>query len=354
MMRLMILGIVGTLVFGTVEARLPGVILHDHLEASTTAATLQAIAKGNGIDLPDSTFAFQETYQYTNLTDFLNAYYAVTAVLKTPADYYTLTKDYLKRCKDDGVLYTEFIVCPFCAQSAGIDWKEMIANVKLAMSEFEEPGIFYSRILITFVRGVDTPESAMSYVEWALAQRANGDMSIVGIHLSGDETAFPDVSPYIPVYQAAGDGGLGLAAHAGETTDAQNVIDAINKLNVSRIGHGIAAINSQEALNLLRKKNVTLEVCPTSNICTQAQNIKSYVTHPLGALVEAGVMVTLNPDDPIFFRETTQAQEMMHAANNFGYNFDQLRSFNANAIGASFVPDELKFKLFKILFSVEE
>jgi len=328
---------------------LPGVVLHEHLEATATVATLKQIASSNGLSIPDSAFAFQQTYDYKNIADFLDAYYAVTSVLHKAEDYYTLTKAYLEKFKASGGIYSEFMVCPFCATSAGIDWKEMIANVQKAMAEVEEPGRFYSRILITFVRGLDTPEKAEEYVNWAIQQRASGDLCIVGIHLSADETAFPDVTPYIPAYQLAAQGGLGLAAHAGETTDAQNVIDAIQKLNVSRIGHGIAAVNSQEALNLLIEKNVTLEVCPTSNICTHAQNVTSYVAHPLGALVEAGVRVTLNPDDSIFFRETTLNQEMEHAANNFGYDSDLLSTFIMDAISASFAPDDIKLQLLEIL-----
>lgn len=328
---------------------IPGVVLHEHLEATATVSILKQLARDNGVPLPDSTFAFQQDYDFTSLADFLNAYYAVTSVIQKAEDYYILTRAYLEKFKAAEGIYSEFMVCPFCATSAGIDWKEMIANVQKAMAEMEEPGRFYSRILINFVRGLDTPEKAAEYVNWAIEQRASGDLSIVGIHLSGDETAYPDVTPFIPVYQLAAQGGLGLAAHAGETTDAQNVIDAIQKLNVSRIGHGIASVNSQEALNLLIDKNITLEVCPTSNLCTHAQNVTSYVTHPLGALVTAGVSITLNPDDSIFFRETTQRREMEHVANNFGYDDDLLRTFIVDAISASFAPADIKLQLLAIL-----
>ena len=328
---------------------LPGVVLHEHLEATATVSTLKQIASNHGLSIPDSTFAFQQNYDYKNLAEFLDAYYVVTAVLHKAEDYYILTKAYLEKFKSSGGIYSEFMVCPFCATSAGIDWKEMIANVQKAMNEMEEPGLFYSRILINIIRGMDTPESAEEYINWAIQQRASGDLSIVGVHLSGDETAYPDVTPFIPAYQLAAQAGLGLSAHAGETTDAQNVIDAIQKLNVNRIGHGIAAVNSREAIDLLIEKNITLEVCPTSNICTHSQNVTSYVTHPLGALVEAGVKITLNPDDSLFFRETTFNREMEHVANNFGYVDDQLRSFVVNAISGSFAPDDIKLQLLDIL-----
>jgi len=342
---------VATLLLGAnlQAAPLPGVVLHEHLEATATVATLRAIAASNGMTLPNSTFAFQETYDYKNLEDFLNDYYAVTAVLKKAEDYYTLTKAYLQKFKSENGYYTEFIVCPFCATGAGIDWHEMIANCQRAMEEVEEPGRFYSRMLVTFVRGLDTTQTALEYVNWIIQERAAGNLSIVGIHLSGDETGYPDVTPYIPAYQLAGSAGLGLAAHAGETTDAQNVIDAIQKLGISRVGHGIAAVNSQVALNMLIENDIALEVCPTSNICTHAQNITSYVTHPVDALVQAGVWVTINPDDSIFFRETTHRQEMEHVVNNFGYSIYQQNLFVATAIGTSFAPMDIKWKLFAIL-----
>lgn len=330
-------------------APLPGVVLHEHLEATATVATLRSIAASNGMTIPNTAFAFQDTYSYKDLEDFLNAYYGVTSVLRKAEDYYTLTKAYLEKFKSENGYYTEFIVCPFCATGTGIDWKEMIYNCQRAMQELEEPGRFYSRMLITFVRGLDTPANALEYVNWVIEQRQAGDLSIVGIHLSGDETGYPDVTPYIPAYQLARQAGLGLAAHAGETTDAQNVIDAINKLKVTRVGHGIAAINSQMALNMLIANSVTLEVCPTSNVCTHAQNITSYVTHPVDALVKAGVYVTINPDDSIFFRETTHRQEMEHVVNNFGYSIYQQNMFVATAIAASFAPVDVKFTLFAIL-----
>ena len=333
----------------THAASLPGVVLHEHLEATASVATLKQIAQSNGIKIPDSTFAFQQNYDFKSLADFLNAYYAVTSGIQKAEDYYILTKAYLEKFKASGGIYTEFMVCPFCATSVGIDWKEMIAEVQKAMAEVEEPGRFYSRILINLIRGFDTAEKSEEYVSWAIQQRAADDPTIVSIHLSGDETAFPDVTPFIPAYQLAAQGGLGLAAHAGETTDAQNVIDAIQKLNVTRVGHGIAAVTSQEALNLLIEKNITLEVCPTSNLCTHAQNVTSYVTHPIGALVKAGVSVTLNPDDSLFFRETTQPEEIQHIANNFGYNDNQLRTFIVDAISGSFAPADIKLQLLQMV-----
>jgi adenosine deaminase len=346
-----IVQVLSTLILGShlCAASLPGVVLHEHLEATASVSTLRQIAKSNDVSIPDKALDFQQNYEYKNLAEFLDAYYVLTSVIHKAEDYYTITKAYLEKFKAEGGIYTEFMVCPFCAACSGIDWKEMIAQVQKAMAEVEQPGRFYSRMLINLIRGLDTPEKAAEYVEWAIQQRASGDLSIVGIHLSGDETAFPDVTPFIPVYQRAAQGGLGLAAHAGETTDAQNVIDAIQKLGVTRVGHGIAAVNSEEALNLIIEKNVSLEVCPTSNICTHAQNVTSYGTHPLGALVKAGVSVSLNADDSIFFRETTHQREMEHVANNFGYDYPQLRAFIADGITGSFAPVELKQQLRAIL-----
>ncbi len=146
------------------------------------------------------------------------------------------------------------------------------------------------------------------------------------------------------MYAAARDAGLRLMAHAGEVAGPASVWGAVNTLHAERLGHGIRSVDDPNLIEHLRKRGVTLDVCPSSNICTGAA--RSWEQHSLRQLFDAGVMVTINSDDPPFF-ETTLTDEYRRVTHHFGFTVDDLCTLVMNSVLASFLPQNEKQTLLR-------
>jgi len=188
------------------------------------------------------------------------------------------------------------------------------------------------------VTAVETLAAAAEIVEVALACR---DRGIVGVDLAGDEMLHPAL-PFAPLFRHAAEQGLGITVHAGEAGGSENVREAIEQLNARRIGHGIHAIEDSAVIQLIRQRNVTLEVCPTSNLQTGV--MPNFGHHPLRDLYQLRVPVTVNTDDPSV-SDTTLTDEYLVTVKGMGLGLRDLRTFNRNAIRASFLPVEDRLQL---------
>ena len=164
------------------------------------------------------------------------------------------------------------------------------------------------------------------------------DRGIVGVDLTGDEIHYP-AAPFAPLFKRAADYGLGITIHAGEAGNAANVREAVEVMNAQRIGHGIRSIEDSNVVQLLRQRNVTLEVCPTSNLQTGV--VDNFGLHPLRDLYVLGVNVTINTDDPSV-SDTSLTDEYMVAMMGLGVSLRDLRMCTRNSIRAAFLPLETK------------
>jgi adenosine deaminase len=185
--------------------------------------------------------------------------------------------------------------------------------------------------MTTIVRheGVD---NAQQIVDIAIAGRSGG---ITGVDLAGDEVNF-DARPFVPIFRQALEAGLGVTIHAGEAGGAENVRQAVVEMGATRIGHGVRSIENSDVIKLLRDRNVTLEVCPTSNLQTGVMHNFSH--HPLRDLYMLGVPVTLNTDDPSV-SDTTLTDEYLVALMAMGINMKHLRRMIGNALRAAFLDE---------------
>jgi len=313
--------------------------LHVHLEGTIAPELAHKLAARNQLSLPKGLIAPDgERYAFNDFLHFLSVYDVVADLICVPQDYYDLTLDYLARNAADDVIYVEMMYSPDHAEKvSGIPSIEHVAAIEQAIQDAEARFGIVGRILVTGVRhfGAD----AVTHVaEQALK---NPSPYITGFGLGGDEAGFPP-KLFERAYHIARDAGLGCTAHAGEFAGVKSMEDALKYLSVQRIGHGVQAINSPEMMDLLKERGVALEVCPGSNV--RLGVFPSLAEHPFPKLLEAGIAVSLNSDDPPFFG-TAVATEYTSVQKAYGYSDETMRDITLMALDAAFVDDATRAEL---------
>jgi len=320
---------------------MPKVELHLHLEGAAPPDLIRALAAAKGMDLT-GVFAPDGGYAFTDFLHFLQVYEAATATLKSPEDYHRLTRAVLQERAADGVIYLEAFLSPdFCGGGDLAAWREYLAAIgEAAAIEKRETGI-EMRGIITPVRHFG-PDRARRTA--ACAQETAGDF-ITGFGMGGDENAGKPAN-FAYAFDMAREAGLRLTTHAGEFAGPESVRASLRDLRVERIGHGVRAIEDPALVAELADEGITLEVCPGSNIALGLYS--DWAAHPINALREAGVRVTVSTDDPPFFR-TSLTREYEALAEAFRWDQDVLRSLNITAANAAFCDQATREALLKKL-----
>ncbi|MDP2698937.1 adenosine deaminase [Thalassospira sp.] len=275
-------------------AALPKTELHIHIEGSLEPEMMFDLAGRNGVKLPYA--SVEETgaaYQFSNLQDFLDLYYQGMSALMTEQDYFDLTYAYLKHCADDNVRHTEIFFDPQGHVSRGVDFKTVFDGVSRGLEAgFDEFGISHE-IIMCFLRHLDE-DDAERMLDLALNYRDR----IVGVGLDSSELGHPP-SKFKNVFRRARDAGFKLVAHAGEEGPPEYVWEAIDVLGVDRIDHGNRALEDKELVRRLARDKMPLTVCPLSNqrLCV----VPDLKKHPIQRMLDAGLVATLNSDDPAYF-----------------------------------------------------
>lgn len=320
---------------------LPKIELHTHLEGAAPPEFIRRLAREKHIDL-SGVFDEQGNYAFDNFLHFLKVYEAATGVLQTPWDYHRLTLAMLEKSAADGVIYTETFVSPdFCGGRDPGAWKEYVHAMQEA-SEIAE------KSLGIVLKGIVTPirhfgrDKATEVARCAV--ETFGDW-VVGFGIGGDEGA-GRFSDFAYAYDMAREAGMNLTAHAGEFAGAQSVRSAIRDLGVSRIGHGVRAIEDMPVVEELVERDVVLEVCPGSNIALGL--FPGWEEHPIARLRDAGVKVTVSTDDPPFFH-TTMNDEYNNLARAFAWGEDVFKEINITAAKAAFCDETMRKTLLEKL-----
>lgn len=320
---------------------LPKAELHVHLEGTASPELIKRLAKRNQIKLPAHLFKNvdgEDKFAWNTFLEFLDAYELASQAIKLPEDYYDITYEYLAACAKEGTIYVEMMYSPEHAErSSGITSKDHIAAIDQAINQARLDYAIEGRIIMTCVRHYGE-ESTIS-----VARHAAESVSptVVGFGMGGDEAGYPP-GLFKQAYDIAHAAGLGCTVHAGETAGPASVREAINTLTIQRIGHGVRSIEDPTLLQEIIDKDLTLEVCPQSNIITSVYN--SFAEHPLKKLIDAGIKVTLNSDDPPYFF-TTIGNEYRIAKEIFGLSDAELLQLTRNAIDASFADNATKQSL---------
>jgi adenosine deaminase len=316
-----------------VSAAVPKAELHVHLEGTATPDLVRRIAQRNGLEVPEGVFAAPDRFAWRDFLDFLNTYNLVCSVIRTGEDYRDITYEYLASCARGGAIYVELTASVDHSRIAGIGDAEHWEGIAAGIDDARADHGIEARILSVAVRNYGVERA----IEIAELTAARPHPYVVGFSLAGDEAGYPP-EPFLDAYRIAADAGLGCTVHAGEWAGADSVRGAL-ELPVSRIAHGVRAIEDPALVEELARRQVTLEVCPTSNVILGV--FPSYEEHPFPVLRAAGIPLTLGSDDPPYFGASV-AGEYAIAHERFGLSEDELVGVTRTAIEASFAEPALR------------
>lgn len=320
-------------------ATIPKAELHVHLEGTAPPALIRALAERNGSPVPAGVLADEDTFAWTDFLHFLRTYDLAASVIRTPDDYRDVTYAYLARSAAEGVVYTELIASPDHAAAAGLSDAEHFGGIARGIDDARRDHGIEARVVVAAVRNLGVPAAE------AIASRLARERPphVVGFNLVGDEAGFPP-APFARAYAIAAAAGLGCSVHAGEHAGAASVREAVEALPVTRVSHGVRAVEDPALVAELAERGIVLEACPTSNVALGV--FGTYEDHPLGALHAAGVRVTLGSDDPPYFGASIGGEYEI-CAERFGFGEESLRAITRTAIEAAFCDETLKNSLIR-------
>jgi len=273
---------------------LPKAELHLHIEGSLEPDLMFRLAKKNQIVLPYSTVEeIKQAYNFNQLQDFLDIYYAGMSVLIEEQDFYELTMEYLNKCHLQNVKHVEIFFDPQGHTQRGISFTTVISGINRALKEgLNEFGISYKTIMC-FLRHLSEADA------FEILEQAKNYLQLIdGVGLDSSELGNPP-SKFKNVFAAARDMGLKLVAHAGEEGPAAYVEEALSVLNIDRLDHGNRALESPQLIERLINQQIALTVCPLSNLklCV----VDDLSEHPIKLMLDKGLLATVNSDDPSYF-----------------------------------------------------
>lgn len=278
-------------------ARAPKAELHIHIEGSLEPELIFALAERNHVKLAyDSIDALRAAYAFTDLQSFLDIYYAGASVLLTEQDFYDMTAAYCERALADNVAHTELFFDPQTHTERGLPIETVVASIERALADEEKRGLS-SKLILCFLRHL-SEDDALATFDAALPLFEQYRHRLIGVGLDSSERGNPP-SKFARVFEKARALGLKLVAHAGEEGPPAYVYEALDILKVDRIDHGVRSIEDAALVERLAKTRMALTVCPLSNLklCVFDDMAK----HTLKSLLDRGVAVTINSDDPAYF-----------------------------------------------------
>lgn len=320
---------------------LPKVELHLHHEGAAPPAFIRRLAGERKVDISR---AFDEDggYAFKDFPHFLQVYEAATSVLGTPEEYARLTAAVLEDRAAEGVIYCETFLSPdFCGGGDVGAWRDYLAAIiEAARAAEAQHGILW-RGVVTAVRHFGPEQARRTSL---CAAETAGDW-ITGFGMGGDETKGHQ-GDFAWAFDQAREAGLHLTTHAGEFGGPESVWEAIRDLKVERIGHGVRAIEDARLVAELAARQITLEVCPGSNVALGLY--RDFAAHPIARLRDAGVKITVSTDDPPFFH-TNLVREYDMLAGSFGWGESDFRALNETAAEAAFCDAETRARIKKKL-----
>ena len=316
---------------------IPKAELHLHIEGTFEPDLMFEIARRNNISINyKSVDELKKAYNFNNLQEFLDIYYAGASVLIYEQDFYDLTWAYLTKVHEQNLVHTEIFFDPQTHTDRGISFDTVIQGIHSALEDAKEKLGISSQLIMCFLRHLDevaafdTLEQALPYKEW-----------IVGVGLDSSEMGHPP-SKFENVFSKALDEGFITVAHAGEEGPAAYVWEAINLLKISRIDHGNRSLEDDQLITHIVEKQIPLTVCPLSNL--ELKVVDDLKDHPMLQLMEAGLMVTINSDDPAYFGGYINENYIQIAA-ALNLSKKQITDLAKNSFKASFLSDVEKEKL---------
>ncbi|AIR89358.1 adenosine deaminase [Pseudomonas cremoricolorata] len=308
---------------------LPKAELHMHLEGSLEPELLFTLAERNKVDLPwKDVDALRGAYAFNNLQEFLDLYYQGAGVLQTEQDFYDLTWAYLLRCKAQNVIHTEPFFDPQTHTDRGIPFEVVLNGINQALRDGRQQLGVGSGLILSFLRHL-SEEEAEKTLDQALPFRD----AFIAVGLDSSERGHPP-SKFERVFARARSEGLVAVAHAGEEGPPEYIWEALDLLHIKRIDHGVRAIEDDRLMQRIIDEQIPLTVCPLSN--TKLRVFDHMGQHNILDMLERGVKVTVNSDDPAYFGG--YVTENFHALHeHLGMTQDQARRLAQNSLDARLI-----------------
>ncbi len=310
---------------------LPTAELHLHIEGTLEPELAVDLARRNRVRLRHPDLAsLRRAYSFSDLPSFLDLYYELTEVLQQPQDFTDLAEAYLARAAAHGVRHAEVFVDPQAHTSRGVPLEVVLDGLAEAFRTAEQRHGLSARLIVCFVRDRD-PEEAEALVP---RLRPWHDL-VIGVGLDSAEVGFPP-ELFRRAYALAADEGLHRVAHAGEEGPPGYVHGALDALGVERVDHGIRSMEDPSLVARLREEQVPLTVCPLSNVALKA--VPGLAAHPLRSMLDAGLLVNVNSDDPAYFGGYLH-DNTVAACRALGLGAAERRLLAENSFRASFLPE---------------
>jgi adenine deaminase len=311
--------------------RAPKVELHLHIEGTLEPELLVTLADRHRVVLPFATIEqVRAAYRFTNLQSFLNIYYQAAAVLRQAEDFEQLTWAYLTRMAAENVRHVEIFFDPQTHTARGAQFNEVVDGIASALHRAERELNITGGLIACLLRDLG-PLAAESTLESILARPE----SIIGLGLDSSERNFPP-EPFERLFDRARAEGLRTVAHAGEEGPPAYIWGALDTLKVERIDHGIRALEDPRLVQRLAESKVPLTVCPLSNVALRVVDTLEH--HPLDRLLHAGVVATVNSDDPAYFGGYL-SENLVQVTSALGLRAAEVLSLLRNSIAASFASE---------------
>jgi adenosine deaminase len=321
---------------------LPKVELHCHLEGAIRPGTVIELARKNGVALPDGDI--RDQYRYGSLDEFLRVFWLVQSVLADRDDWARLGYESVLDGAAAGRVYAEVFVSPARHLAAGQTLRSVLEGLCAGLTAGDAAAGCQTRLIVNMDRGYGGEAGLQLITELTELRRsgAAGTDRVIGIGMDGTELNVDPLS-FAPAYRAAAAAGLRRAGHQGQTSPAATVKVAAVGLGAERIDHGVTLIEDPDLVAFFADRRIPLTMCPTSNVVI-ARVCSSVARHPLPALREAGVLVTLNTDDPALI-DVDLAREYAGCAAAWQWDFGQMVQLALDGVEASWLDDRGKREL---------
>jgi adenine deaminase len=320
---------------------LPKAELHLHIEGSFEPELMFKIAERNNIKLKfTSVEELCEAYQFTQLQDFLDLYYAGMNVLIEEQDFYDLTWNYLVKARENNIIHAEIMFDPQAHTERGVLFGTVIQGISRALNDGQEKLGITSVLIMSFLRHL-SEEEAFRTLEESLPYRN----MIVAVGLDSSERGNPP-GKFEQVFAKAREYGFLTVAHAGEEGPPENIWGAIDLLHVSRIDHGNSSMLDSDLIGTLAELQIPLTVCPLSNL--RLQVVDDLALHPLKKMLDLGLLVTVNSDDPAYFGGYLN-DNFVAVALALSLTKGEIAQLAVNSFQASFLPESIRQKYISLL-----
>lgn len=326
--------------------KLPKIELHCHLDGSVRPETIIELVKIEGVDLPTSDIEAIKNIliapmECTSLNEYLERFQVPVAIMQSRESLKRVAYELMEDSAKENIKYIEIRFAPLLHTNKGLSPEEIIQSVLEGIKEGEKNYDIKGNLILSFLRHMPA-ETIYDVIE--VGKKYLGD-GVVAIDLcASEERGFCE--KFIHPFSLGKEYGYNVTIHAGETGIGENVLDAIQTLGAERIGHGIHIKNCKEAYNIVKEKNIFLEMCPTSNVQTKA--VESFDIHPILDFHRDGIKVTINTDNRTV-SNTTLSNEYQVVKNNFEIDLDIYKDIYLNSVDAAFIDSKTKENLKDLL-----